>query len=407
MLTWCGLNKKIKLNFDSSNISSQFEGRCPSFAALKEYKVENSLWQLAKYGTNVNLSVISIGLVYGKDGYDFKDIFMSIWEQKSLNIKSKHGAETSNSIPMIYYKDLITIICNDIRSKAFDNSKRYKCFICVDGVNAKVSEILQQIYFLSNGCKTEIKCLSFDEFESRLLSSQNIKELQLWQTNVVTSKTSNNFTNLLSNFDFVWSEFLRVNNLNACNIIVLGSPFSGKTEFATELSKKYVTLIPVICIDNIDFLRLNLCYVNLPTAIRYTLDSMDEDAASTIEEETEISSVDISKSFRLELVSLLKTKLSETKKIKNHDEIVLSPEFLNLNAEFCQSLTSSAALLRKCVNAMISKHSKQGYVLDLFDTNLLNTVEDMIECGCIQYDQSEEPILLKSPDIIFNLKVFR
>ncbi len=70
LLTWGGKS----YNTIITNIDAEFQTRRPVASAGDAYLTENALFNFAKR-TKAQVTILSLGLIYGADGYDFKDLF--------------------------------------------------------------------------------------------------------------------------------------------------------------------------------------------------------------------------------------------------------------------------------------------------------------------------------------------
>lgn len=59
----------------ANNITGGFRRRKPAAGALEKYSLENTLYDVARSG-DVSLKLVYLGLVYGRKGFDFHEVFM-------------------------------------------------------------------------------------------------------------------------------------------------------------------------------------------------------------------------------------------------------------------------------------------------------------------------------------------
>jgi hypothetical protein len=61
----------------ANNITGGFRRRKPAAGALEKYSLENTLYDVARSG-DVSLKLVYLGLVYGRKGFDFHEVFMYV-----------------------------------------------------------------------------------------------------------------------------------------------------------------------------------------------------------------------------------------------------------------------------------------------------------------------------------------
>jgi hypothetical protein len=71
LLTWSGCWPKESRS-DASRI---FFSRTPATCAVDSYLLENRLWESSLALCNLQLSLISVGLLHGENGWDFEEYF--------------------------------------------------------------------------------------------------------------------------------------------------------------------------------------------------------------------------------------------------------------------------------------------------------------------------------------------
>ncbi len=72
LLTWAG--KTYSADIPDSALDVEFKKRVPIAGVYDEFMLENSLFAFGKQ-FQAQLTIFSVGLVYGGNGYDFKDMF--------------------------------------------------------------------------------------------------------------------------------------------------------------------------------------------------------------------------------------------------------------------------------------------------------------------------------------------
>lgn len=318
-----------------SSDAMNFENRISHELFYSNYVVENKLYNYSKL-FQFPLVILGIGLLYGNNGLDFQSILNSIYNNEDV-VLSKITSNIS-ILPKLHISDLSNIIVKELTK--LDNLNEPTFIVCSDGENLALHDL---IHFISMKVNNAAANISFSE-ESPVDEvfrhhDIDVEDILKWQISypINTEKSSLTFN---SHFDIIWSEFLRASNLQSCQLMIIGPPFSGKSAVANEVATK-----------------LNLEYLTASTIISCYL--MTE---STINED-----------LKSELCTSI-LKLSVDPKKSKKDDTPLDITKIEISQKLCSTIEKSL-LLRVIKQYLVEKCSRKGYVLDIWDLDIIDSFE--------------------------------
>lgn len=186
------------------------------------YKVENYFWQIALL-YSLSLHVLSVGLIYGGEGYDFKSILTALWRQKAITIPHKISV---NKAPIIHCDSFFRKVLTSIASPSQKNHVVY----CADGNNKSIEEVMHTLSSRINGDKSEIIDIS-------TINTYEWLDI-IWSCNFSPTIPMDE-KQLENEIDNIWKDFLEHSSFNQITVIIIGGPKSGKTMLSKCLSERY------------------------------------------------------------------------------------------------------------------------------------------------------------------------
>jgi hypothetical protein len=356
LMTWCG----SRIFFDSMtmNVEEAFQKRSPLPGMHELYSIENRYMQLLQSQklASFEFSCVGLGLLYGGGGYDMSDIFKSMWEygMGTDEIKLHSLIKGATKVPMIHYKDLVTIL------KILLSSDTVPAFVpASDCCDKTLKELSIDMMMNTNQMSREesskfITCCTQEEVLQSIVNANCIfPNTLLWSADMtvtneyMTSKLGDTFiveNSLTNSMPNVWDEYLKAHQLSAVSAIVAGNPKSGKTSVAKAMVESF-----------------KCQYVTLPAAIMYVLKVTVTDGDSKLKEE---------------LYAIVEASLAEGKKAPKKGEepepTEVDPETLELTDALLDKI--SPELKRRALAFMIRKEptcARKGYVMDIWETELL------------------------------------
>lgn len=298
----------------------------------------------------------------------------------------------NNIVPSIYYEDFVSLMLNilqpNITTNDIDNNSTWNFPTYIPAVDCSTSSILDTFTSIAGDKST----FSTDINKSKIIDSvMTDPRNQLWSLNICFSNNSGGFPsngiaqkyknglNDESLLKTLWDNYLSINNLSPVSIMIAGPSSCGKTTISKAIAEK-----------------LNLQYIDVPSSLRYLMDTFPPPIPPVVEpivgEIPVISSTkevptesevkpSIYQSLRAELCKSLETKMGEPKKLKKGEEPI--PVDVS-TAEFTDALCIQIepSIIRRSIAAYIKTSKKcnlTGYLIDIWSLGVLTNISDYLE----------------------------
>lgn len=348
LLTWSG--KKYAQAIE--DYTSEFIKRIPLLDTLDIYATENTAFEFARNCPNCagKLYILSVGLLYGRTGYDFQDSFRAIFDSgKKLPMICDKNAK----VPMVHIDQLLKVVRDLlVYTATLDSAVIPVVDNSYDGASANFcgsfGDVMERVTKTLNGVSMEI---GDDDSVADELAEPDFRA-NLWNSDVWFGKSPIGLddTALLAGIEGNWQEYISGNDLDPIKIMMAGTPSSGKTEVAKDLCK-----------------RLELQYIDPEVVIKYVFNlTPDSIAAPNISKEALVQ-------WKEQITSALDSKAEAAKaKDKKKADVEEAPVWddSELTDEFCRSDAIPMELLGGCVMSMVMCHAdcrRKGFVIDMWD----------------------------------------
>ena len=159
---------------------------------------------------------------------------------------------------------------------------------------------------------------------------------------------------LLDSLGSVWDEFISGHQLVPVSIFVAGNPQCGKTAVAKSIEETFKCL-----------------YVDIPSAVTFALRKPTQENS-------------VGSALKSEIMSIVEAKAAEGKKApkkgEEPEEVVIDPTTVEVDDALLEALSSETK--RRCLAYMITtdkKAKRRGYVMDIWQTGLVSSYEQLQE----------------------------
>jgi cytidylate kinase len=302
----------------------------------------------------------------------------------------------SNKVPSIYYEDFLSLMLNilqpNIITDDLENNSTWSFPLYIPAVDCSTSSILETYTTIARDkCAFSTYINKSNIIDSVMTDPRN----QLWSLDICFSNNSGGFpsTGIAQKFKnglndesllkTLWDNYLSCNNLSPVSIMIAGPKDSGKTSISKVLAEK-----------------LNLQYIDVPSSLRYLMDTFKPPTLPVVEpvegetpvmpneekksEELPIEPEEkpsIYQTLRSELCASLESIMSESKKLKKGEE----PTPVDVSTtEFTDSLCIQIkpSIVRRSIAAYIQTSKKcnlTGYLVDIWSVGLLTDKSTYLE----------------------------
>lgn len=355
LMTWAG--KKQNEGVIDGNFTN-FNSRVPAVCASDQYLLENKFAHMVS-STKMDGCIVGLGLLYGGEGLDFQDMYMSLWSKtadETTTILSLTDGQSS--VPMIHIYDFTKLLSSLI---AFEGRLPTFYVAATDNARMSVSDLCHTIAKVTH---RQVNLTSYSEGLQVLMTKPN---MQIWCCNIpvfrnhaaifqAAAELFKYADGLCANFPKIWKEWLKTHNLSVCSILVTGPPKCMKSDVAKLVAA-----------------RLQLKYLDVNTCLKFVIEETGraETAKDRASAKTPLDHIHV---LRTRLLKALDSQRAATPsshskgKGKGDESGGEKASHSSLTEAACRGVP--AQLVRLCIGAVITTDPvcvRHGYVLDVWD----------------------------------------
>ena len=250
LMTWALTQTNSPLTGDD------FRKRKPHPNFRHQYEAELMATKIGRENPNVEVFVLSCGILYG-DGEDtLFQLFKFAWGHKfnasmdARNVQARLGipliGDGENIVPMMHVRDLAQLMMATLQGKMID-----KYVMGVDKGNHRLKDIIEAIAKTFSDGKTYI-CTPDHSMTIPWISEEM---LDYFTSNIIAVNellgrvTTNYADGFVASIQAVKNEFIQVRGVSPLRILICGPPLSGKSYVASRIAYRYS--LPLITADSI------------------------------------------------------------------------------------------------------------------------------------------------------------